>query len=330
MHDLIIIGGGPAAVAAGIYAARKKLKTLLLTESMESQSFVSDKIENWIGEVSISGFELMQKLEGHLRAQESIKIQTGDRAMNIVASNCTDGPLRRSFSEASKRVCDFVVSTKQGNEYTAKALIIAAGGRRRKLGVPGEDTFAGTGVAYCATCDAPIFKDKDVVVVGGGNAGLEAVVDLLAYAKKIYLMVRGDALKGDPVTQEEITKHEKVDIIYNADIKEVVGSKFVDGLRYKDSKTGKEQVLSVQGVFVEVGSMPNSEMVKDLVTLNAYGEIVIDAKTATTSHPGIFAAGDITDDIYKQNNIAAGDGVRAALSAYNYILNRKKESPASA
>lgn len=319
MYDLIIVGGGPAAVAAGIYAARKKLKTLLLTESLESQSFVSDKIENWIGEISISGFDLAQKLEKHLRAQETIEIITGERVVSVATSNCTNG----------KRVCDFVVTTKQGNEYAAKALIIACGGRRRKLGVPGEDTFAGTGVAYCAMCDAPIFKDKDVAVIGGGNAGLGAVVDLLAYARKIYLLVRGDALKGDPITQEEIKRHKKVEIIYNAEIKEVAGGKFVEGLRYKDSKTAQGRILPVQGVFVEVGSIPNAEMVKDLVERNQFGEIIVDAKTASTSHPGIFAAGDVTDDIYKQNNIAVGDGIRAALSAYNYILNHKKESPAS-
>ena len=136
-------------------------------------------------------------------------------------------------------------------------------------------------------------------------------------------------LKGDPITQEAIKTNDKLEIIYNAETKEVMGDKFVEGLRYKDIKTNEEKILSVQGVFVEVGSKPNSEMVKNLVKLNTYGEIVIDAKTAATTHPGIFAAGDITDDIYKQNNIAVGDGIRAALSAYNYILNRKKESPAA-
>lgn len=320
MYDLIIVGGGPAAVAAGVYAARKRLRTLVVTENFESQSFVSDKIENWIGEISISGFELAQKLEKHLRAQETITIQTGERATSITTSNCTDG----------KRVCDFLIKTKQGNEYTAKSLIIVSGGRRRKLGIPGEEKFMGTGVAFCATCDAPIFKDKDVAVVGGGNAGLEAVVDLLAYARKIYVIVRGDTLRGDPVTQEEVKKHDKVEIIYNAETQEILGDKFVSGLRYKNLKINDEKSISIQGVFVEIGSVPNSEMVKELVELNKYGEIVVDAKTAATSHPGIFAAGDVTDDIYKQNNIAVGDGVRAALSAYNYILNRKKETPASA
>ena len=320
MYDLIIVGAAPAAVAAGVYAARKKLQTLVVTESFESQSFVSDKIENWIGEISISGFDLAQKLEAHLRAQETIEVKTGERVEKIETSNCTDG----------QRVCDFLVLTNKGNEYSAKSLIIVSGGRRRTLGVPGEKKFMGTGVAFCATCDAPIFKDKNVAVIGGGNAGLEAVVDLLAYARKIYLLARGDALRGDPLTYEEIKKHDNVEIILNAETQEIVGDKFVTGLCYKDQKTNKETTLSIQGVFVEIGSAPNSEMVKELVELNRYGEIIIDAKIAATSHPGIFAAGDVTDDIYKQNNIAVGDGVRAALSAYNYILNRKKESPASA
>lgn len=317
MYDLIIIGGGPAAVGAGVYAARKKLKTLVIAESFGGQSITSDKIENWIGDVEISGFDLSERFEKHLRAQKDIEIKAGEKAVKIEASNCTDGV----------RVCDFTVTTESGVSYVSKAVIVAAGARRRRTGVPGEDKLEGKGVAFCATCDAPLFSGKDVAVIGGGNAGLEAVVDLLPYARKVFLMIRSEMMKGDAVTQEEIKKHPQVEILFNAVPKEFVGEQFMTGLIYTDAKTKEERKLDVEGVFIEIGSVPNSEMVKGLVDMNAFGEIVIDAKTASTSHLGIFAAGDITDDIYKQNNISVGDGIRAALSAYAYILQVRKHTP---
>jgi len=204
-------------------------------------------------------------------------------------------------------------------------VILTAGARRRQLGVPGEDRLNGKGVAYCSTCDAPLFSGKKVAVVGGGNAGLEAVQDLFPYASEVYLLEYGESLKGDPVTQEEIKKNPKFkQIILNAQTLEIVGDKFVTSLRYKEVRSGEEKVLELDGVFVEIGSVPNSEMVKDLVALDRWGQVVIDSKHSTTSHPGIFAAGDITDDPYKQNNISAGDAVKAALAAYNYLLKREK------
>jgi alkyl hydroperoxide reductase subunit F len=319
MYDVIIIGGGPAAVGAGVYAARKKLKTLMIAESFGGQSITSDKIENWIGDVEISGFDLSERLEKHVRAQKDIEIKTGERATKIEASNCTDGV----------RVCDFTVTCEQGSSYASKAIILAAGARRRRTGVPGEDKLEGKGVAFCATCDAPLFSGKQVAVIGGGNAGLESVIDLVPYASKVFLLVRSDTMKGDMITQEEIKKYPQVEIIFNAQAKEFVGEQFMTGLIYTDTRTNEEKKLPVEGVFIEIGSVPNSEMAKGLVDINAFGEVVIDAKTAATSHPGIFAAGDITDDIYKQNNISVGDGIRAALSAYNYILQIKKSSPAA-
>lgn len=305
MYDLIIIGGGPAAISSGIYAARKKLKTLIIAESLGGQSIVSDKIENWIGEIAISGFELAEKLEKHLRANESVEIKTGELVTLVDVSV----------------VNDFIVTLQKGGVYKARAVIVASGGRRRRLGIPGEDKFDGKGVAFCTTCDAPLFADKDVAVVGGGNSALESVVDLFAYANKIYLLVRGDSIKGDPITQEKIRANKKVQIIFNAEPKQILGEQFVNGIVYENKKNNETKTLSVEGVFVEIGSMPNSEIVKDLVEINAFGEIIINHKTATTSHLGIFAAGDVTDEPYKQNNISAGNGVRAALSAYSYILN---------
>ena len=319
MYDLIIIGGGPAAVGAGVYAARKKLKTLLITESFGGQSMVSDNVENWIGEKMLTGYDLAKKLEEHVRAQESIEIKMPERVNKVSEIPCADG----------KRHCDFLVETDKGGRYETKVVVVTSGSRRRRLGVPGEDKFDGKGVAFCSTCDAPVFAGKRVAVVGGGNAGLEAVVDLFPYATEIYLLHRGDALKGDAVTQEQVKASPKVKLILNAETQEILGEKFVIGLRYKDAKSGEMKELPLDGVFVEIGAVPNSEIMKGLVELNQFGEIVIDHKTSATSKPGIFAAGDVTDELYKQNNISVGDGVTAALSAYGYLLGLKKQSVAA-
>ena len=312
LYDVIIVGAGPAGTAAAVYCARKKLKTLLITESFGGQSIVSDDIQNWIGEPHISGWELAKKFEKHLKEySDAVDIKTPENAVKIEAVNCS-----------KEKICDFEVKTYKGDTYSGKTLILAAGARRRKLNVPGEKEFEGKGVAYCSTCDAPVFEGKRVAVVGGGNAGLEAVQDLFTYAKEVYLLEAGDALKGDALTQEEIKKNPKLkQIILSALALEITGDKFVKGLKYLDRKTNEEKILETEGVFVEIGSVPNSEMVKDLVELNKFGEVIIDSKYGATSHPGIFAAGDITDDPYKQNNISAGDAVKAALSCYNYLLS---------
>lgn len=304
------MGGGPAGSAAGVYAARKKMHTLLITESFGGQSEVSADVQNWIGTKSISGYDLARAFEDHIRAQEGLTIITGQNVNRV--------------GQGEDKI--FHVSTDAGVTYRARTLIVTTGARRRKLGIPGEEDFNGHGVAYCATCDAPLFKGKAVAVVGGGNAGLESAVDLLPYASKVFLLEYGESLKGDPVTQEKIHKG-GVEIILNAETRRVVGSKdgkFVVGLEYLDRKTNKVLVLNVEGVFVEIGSVPNSDMVKDLVALNKFKEITIDHKTAATSREGIWAAGDVTDEMYKQNNISAGDGVKAALSVYLYLQNMEK------
>lgn len=302
MYDVIVIGAGPAGVAAGIYSARKKLKTLVLTELIGGQSAVSATIENWIGDVSIPGYEFAKKLETHLRAQEDIKIHTTEKVTHI-----TD---YAGF---------FKAKTSQGNEYSAKTVIYTAGAQHRHLNVPGEETFAGHGVVYCSTCDAPFYRDKTVAVIGAGNSGLEACQDLFPYAKKIYLLSNSDSLGGDAITQEEVKNHKKVEIRYNALTQEIVGEKVVTGLRYKHVETSEEITLDLDGVFVEIGMVSNTSIVGDLVKLNDWKEIVIDHQTAETSLPGLFAAGDCVDTRYKQNNIAAGLGCVAALSAYEYI-----------
>lgn len=302
MYDFFIIGGGPAGVAAGVYAARKKLKTVLITEEWGGQSVVSAGIENWIGTKKVSGFEFARMLEEHLYAQEDIEIVTPDKVVKVEKSENS-----------------FKVMTEKGKAYETKTVFVGTGARRKKLGIPGEKEFDGKGVSYCSTCDAPIFKGMDTAVIGGGNAGLEAAIDLLPYANGITLLEYGNALKGDPLTQDKLRASDKAKIILNAQTLEILGDKFVTGLKYKDRTSGEEKILSVKGVFVEIGSIPNSEIVKDLVETNKYGEIVVDHKNSRTSLLGIWAGGDVTDDPFKQNNISAGEGVKAALDAYNYL-----------
>lgn len=318
LYDVIIIGGGPAGCAAAVYCARKKLKTLLITEEFGGQSIVSADIQNWIGEEHISGYDLAKKLENHVRAySKDVEIKMPEKVLKVTKENCN----KETGICYPPGIYDFKVKTDKG-EYVGKALILCSGARRKKLNIPGEKEFDGKGVSYCSTCDAPLFKDKDVAVIGGGNAGLEAVVDLLPYANKIYLLEYTDQLKGDPVTQEKIKNNPKVQIILNAATKEILGENFVKGFVFVDRKNNQERKLEVQGVFVEIGSTPNSEIVKDLVELDQWGYVKIDSKYGTTSCPGLFAAGDVTDDPFKQNNIAAGDAVKAALSAYEYLLKR--------
>ncbi len=307
MYELIIVGGGPAAVAAGVYAARKQIKTLLVTETFGGQSLVSNDIQNWIGTKNISGLELAQNLEGHVRAQEGIEIVDGELVNKIEK---VGNPPKGHFK----------VSTKSGKEFEAKTVLVASGSRRRRLGIPGEDKYDGKGVVFCSTCDAPLFKGKIVAIVGGGNAGLEAAVDSIPYATKIYMIIRSEVLKGDAVTQEKVKNHPKITMLYNAVSSEVVGDgKMVTGLKYKDAKTGQEQEIKVDGVFVEIGSLPNAEFVKDIVELNPIGEIVTDPKTQQSSQVGIWSAGDVSDVLYKQNNISAGDAVKAILNIYEYL-----------
>ncbi len=338
MYDLVIIGGGPAGVAAGIYAARKKIKTVLITDTFGGQSLVSDHIGNWIGEKEISGFDLAQKMEAHLKAQKGIEIVESEWVTSIErttmshpepsfmsrfetssvshpesASSADEGP-----SNVSVGPC-FMVKTKDGKSFATKTVLLAAGSRRKKLNVHGEKEFEGKGVVYCSTCDAPLFDGKDVAVVGGGNSGLESVVDLLPYAQTIFLLHHGSALKGDPITQEKIKADPKVHIILNAETQSITGEKGVAGLIYRDTVSGDMKTLSVQGVFVEIGIIPNGDILKDMCEINKAGEVIVNHKTQKTSCAGIWAAGDASDVLYKQNNISAGDAVKAVLNIYDYL-----------
>jgi alkyl hydroperoxide reductase subunit F len=303
MYDLIIIGGGPGGVAAGVYAARKKIKTALVTDTFGGQSLVSNSIENWIGTKSISGFDLAKSLEEHLRAQAGIDIVDGDLVASVAKRD--DGT--------------FSLTTKNGKTLETKYILLTSGSRRKRLGIPGEDAFDGKGVVFCTTCDAPLFGGKTVAVVGGGNSALEGVEDLLQYASKVYLIVRSEVLRGDPVTQEKVKNDPRVEIMWNTVVEEIHGEAFVNGITYKNAKTAEEKELPLEGVFVEIGLVPNSDFVKDLVALNEVGHVVVDAKTQQSSCPGIWAAGDISDVLYDQNNISVGDSIKAVLNVYDKI-----------
>lgn len=307
MYELAIIGGGPAAVAAGVYAGRKQIKTVLITESFGGQSLVSNDIQNWIGDLNISGIELAKKMEAHVRAQQTVEIKDFELVKNI--KKIDGGPPAGHFS----------ITTETGKTFESKTVLFTTGSRRRRLGVSGEDEFDGRGVVFCSTCDAPLFKDKIVAIVGGGNAGLEAVVDSIPYASQIYLLIRSSELKGDAITQEKVKTHPKVKILFNTQIVKINGDKFVTSIDTVNNQTKETSTLEVGGVFVEIGAVPNSEPVKDLVELNGGREVVVDHKTQLSSQAGIWSAGDVSDVLFKQNNISAGDAVKAILSIYDYL-----------
>lgn len=300
-YDLIIIGGGPAGVAAAVYAARKKLNTLLITYEWGGQSVVSEKIYNWIGTESISGAELADNFKKHAKVNSgsNLELKEGSKVVNI-----------------SKKENNFIVKTDGGEELETKTILIAAGSGRRKLEAKGADRLEHKGLTYCASCDGPLFADMDVVVVGGGNAGFESAAQLLAYCKSVTLLHRSDTFRADEITVEKVLKNPKMKAIKDVDILEILGDKFVEGLIYKDRNTGEETKLAVSGVFVEIGQIPNTSFAKDIVALDEYGRIKIDPMTQKTQTPGIWAAGDCTDVLYHQNNIAAGDAVRALEDIY--------------
>ncbi len=300
-YELTIIGGGPAGVSAGVYAARKKLKTLFLTFSFENQSSVSDSIENWIGTVAISGADLTKNFEAHLRAYagESVDVKTGVKVKDIQKSG--DG---------------FEIITDSGT-FTSKTILIATGSTRRKLDVLGADVYDGKGITYCATCDAPLFSGQDVAVIGGGNAAFETAAQLSAHCKTVTLINRSDTYRADEVTVEKVLAKPNVKSIQSVTFKEIKGEKFVNGIAYE--KDGKEEFLPVTGIFVEIGLIPTTDYAKNIVERNATGQIVVDPRTQQTKTPGVWAAGDCTDGLYHQNNIASGDAVKALEDIYIHL-----------
>lgn len=301
-YDLVIIGGGPAGVSAGVYASRKQLKTLFLTKEWGGQSTVSPDIQNWIGTPSIAGEDLAKELKEHLLTYSGDFVDIHENAIATGITKNDDGTL--------------TVARSEGEPVNTRAVLIATGSQRRHLTVPGADTFEHKGLTYCATCDGPLFAGKDVVVVGGGNAGFETAAQLLAYTKSVTLLHHGDTFKADPVTVQKVLAQEKMTGILNAQTLEVLGDQFVTGIKYKVGEDGEEQTLEVGGIFVEIGLVPTTEFAADVVELDDYKRIVIDPWTQQTSTPGIWAAGDCTNIKYHQNNISAGDAVRALEDIY--------------
>ncbi|MFZ3020443.1 MAG: FAD-dependent oxidoreductase [Minisyncoccia bacterium] len=303
MYELAIIGGGPAGVSAAVYAARKKLKTIFITESFGGQSFDSLDIQNWIGTPHISGNQFGEILEKHIReyASDTVELKLGARAEKI-----------------TKIEGGYEVSV--GSEiYKTKTILLATGSSRRKLDIPGGKEFENKGIVYCASCDGPLFAGKNVAVIGGGNAGFETAAQLLAYCPSVTLMSHGDKFKADELTVETISKNPNFKSIFNSEPVEIKGDKFVNALVYKNIKTGEVSEIAVDGVFVEIGLIPNTSLIGDLVEKNQHQQIKIDPRTQKTSASGIWAAGDNTDVLYHQNNIAAGDGVRALEDIYMYL-----------
>jgi alkyl hydroperoxide reductase subunit F len=299
-YDLAILGGGPGGVAAGVYASRKRLKTVFITDSFGGQSIVSESIENWIGTEKIPGAKLAEDLKNHLKAYagEFVDIHDGEWIELV-----------------SKKDDVFVVKTNKGS-YEAKTVLVTTGSHRRKLEIPGAEQYENKGVTYCASCDGPLFSGKDVVVVGGGNAGFESAAQLLAYCKSVTLLNRSNEFKADPSTVEKVLTHPNMKSVMNVVPVEIKGDAFAKSLVYEDVNTKERVEIPAEGVFVEIGLLPSTDYVKDVVELNKYGQIITDPRTQQTKTAGIWAAGDCTDTLYHQNNIAAGDAVRALEDIY--------------
>jgi NADH-dependent peroxiredoxin subunit F len=301
-YDLAIIGGGPAGVAAGVYASRKRLKTVFITESFGGQSIVSDGIENWIGTIKISGADLAKNLEAHLRAYagDIVDIKTLEKAAKV-----------EKLGENH-----FKITTEKGTVFEAKTVLVSTGSSRRKLPAKGADEFEHKGLTYCATCDGPLFDGQDVVVVGGGNAGFESAAQLLAYCRSVTLLHKNDDFKADPVTVEKLRNNSKFKAVPNVEIMEIKGDQFVNGIVFKDKISGEVTDLPVTGIFVEIGAVPAVDFIDGLVDMTPMKSVKVDPKNQRTNVTGIWAAGDCTDGLYHQNNIAVGDAVKALEDIY--------------
>ncbi|HAH87599.1 MAG: FAD-dependent oxidoreductase [Armatimonadota bacterium] len=305
MQDVIIIGGGPAAMTAAIYGARKKLDQIMIAPEFGGQQVWATEIENYLGFRLISGYDLARKFEEHVR----------DFGVPMVADRVV------SLSKADG---SFKIKTEGGEEYQSRAVIIASGRSSLNLGVPGEEEFKGKGMAYCATCDAPLFSGEDVAVAGGGNAGLYAVIQLAKIAGTVYLLEAASFLRGDKELQDKIKNTPNVKIFLRTRITQIKGDKFVKSICIQNLETGEESGIPVTGVFVEIGSRPNTSFLPSDVKLNDRGEVEVDCLDRTNV-PGLYAAGDVTSVPAKQIIIAAGEGAKALLSAYEYLVRNFAE-----
>ncbi len=298
--DLIIIGGGPAGITASVYAARKKINFIMLTNNVGGQAAWSSDVENYPGYQFITGPDLVAKFQEHMQ-KYGIQLKENEEVI-----------------ELEKR--DKIIHVKTTKEtYEAKTVIIAAGKRVKELGVPGEKEYKNKGVAYCVTCDGPLFAEKDVAVVGGGNSALDAAIQMMNIANKVYLINITDVFMGDSIMQEKVRNNPKVTILHNTRVESITGDKFVKGINIDTQ--GRKETLDVKGIFIEIGLMPNSWFAKGL-DKNEKNEIKVNCANETNV-PGIFAAGDVTSVPEKQIVIAAGDGAKAALGAFRYLARLK-------
>lgn len=300
--DVLIIGGGPAGLNAALYSLRKGLSTGLITGKSGGQITDTSLVENYLGFPSLSGEALAKKFENHVSGLE-LPVLAEDYVLGI---ELVEDGLKRLVMQS-------------GKVLTGRAVIIASGSRPRQLNVPGEQELLGRGVAYCAICDGPLFKNKTVVVAGGGNSAVEAALDLSKIAEKV-LLVHRSKLRADRILIDRMNRQENITVHLETEILEIKGASLMEGVRVRDSSG--EKTLQSAGIFVEIGYIPNSGAFKDFLQLKPNGEIIINERNET-SVPGIFAAGDVTQVPYKQISIAAGEGAKAALSANDY-LNRLK------
>jgi len=302
-YDLIIIGGGPAGLTAGIYASRRNLKTLVITKNIGGQAGSASWVENYPGYDKVGGFELMQKFQKQ-------------------AENFGSQFKYEEISKVEKINKHFLVKTVTGNEYQTLALILAFGKTPSNLNVPGEKEFTGKGVAYCATCDGPLFKNKIVAVVGGGNSALESAEYMSKISQKVFLIHRREEFRGEGILIERIKKDPHIELKLNKVVTEIMGDKFVKSVVLEDVNTKAKEELKLDGIFVEIGYSVDASAIKDLVKINEKNEIIID-EACQTSLEGVFAAGDVTNIKFKQIVISAAEGAKAALTAYKYIQDIK-------
>lgn len=301
IYDVFIIGGGPAALTAAVYCMRKGVNTAIVASKIGGQVADTKGIENYMGYNYIEGDELVSKFSTQVKQFE---ISYKDEIW-----------VEEVFVENNIKK----IRLSNGKVYQSKTVVIAAGSKWRQLNVPGEKELKGRGVAYCAICDGPFFKDLDIAIVGGGNTGVESALDLAKTVKSITLVEYAEKLNADKVLVDKIANFDNIKVITNAKVMEILGDNAVNGLKYQDRSTLEEHTVGVEGVFVEIGLEPNTSFVKDLLELNKYKEIITN-KSGETSVSGIFAAGDITDVPFKQIIIASGEGAKAALAACEYLL----------
>jgi alkyl hydroperoxide reductase subunit F len=312
-YDVLIVGGGPAGAAAAVYAARKGIRVGVAAERFGGQVNDTMGIENYISVLETDGPKFAAALEAQVRHYE-VDIMNLQRAEKIVPAADVGGWVQ--------------VHLANGGVLQARSVIVSTGARWRNVNVPGEQEYKNKGVAYCPHCDGPLFKGKRVAVIGGGNSGVEAAIDLAGVVAHVTLVEFADALKADAVLVSKLKSLPNVTIHVNAQTTEITGDgQKVNGLRYKDRATGQETLVALEGVFVQIGLVPNTEFLKDTLELSKFGEIVIDDK-CHTNLPGVFAAGDVTTVPYKQIVIAAGEGSKAALSAFDYLI--RTPAPAEA